>query len=148
MITDPKICKECKETKTEFKRNRHGNPSSLCTDCEKIRQSGYHHKQHASTPERKLAWALRTIKWKSQKNGIPFDIELKDFLPLPETCPALGTPMHYEGDRDSIPTFDRLVPNLGYVKGNVHLISHRANRMKSDATPEEIMNLANWLNQA
>ena len=145
MTTEPKVCKSCTEVKTEFKKNRHGNPSSLCLDCEKSRQSGYHQKQHASTPERKLAWALRTIEWKSRKYGIPFNIKLEDFLPIPDTCPALGIPMNYEGTRDSQPTFDRKIPSLGYVKGNVCLISHRANRMKSDATAEELQHLASWL---
>jgi len=36
------------------------------------------------------------------------------------------------------PTLDRLVPELGYVKGNIRVISYKANAMKSDASIQEI----------
>ena len=35
------------------------------------------------------------------------------------------------------PSLDRIVPELGYVKGNIRVISNRANHLKSDATLEE-----------
>ncbi len=35
-------------------------------------------------------------------------------------------------------TLDRVVPSLGYVKGNVRVISFRANRLKNNATIDEI----------
>lgn len=40
--------------------------------------------------------------------------------------------------RDRKPSLDRVVPSLGYVKGNVRVISFRANRIKSDATADEL----------
>ena len=36
------------------------------------------------------------------------------------------------------PTIDKLIPSLGYTKGNVWVISRRANMIKSDATLEEL----------
>ena len=41
-------------------------------------------------------------------------------------------------ERDRTPSLDRFVPNLGYVKGNIRVISFRANRLKSDATIDEM----------
>ena len=40
---------------------------------------------------------------------------------------------------------DRIVPELGYVEGNVVWLSHRANRIKDDATLEELERIVEWL---
>jgi hypothetical protein len=39
---------------------------------------------------------------------------------------------------------DRLIPELGYVKGNIAVVSTRANTLKRDATPEELMKVARF----
>jgi len=50
------------------------------------------------------------------------------------------------GPRDrTSPSLDRLKPHLGYTKGNVAVISDYANRIKQDATPEEVMAVARWM---
>jgi hypothetical protein len=36
-------------------------------------------------------------------------------------------------------------PAKGWVKGNVIVVSHFAKRIKSDATPEELLRVADWL---
>lgn len=43
------------------------------------------------------------------------------------------------------PSIDRLVPSLGYVRGNVNIISNRANLLKKDATLQEIESLYLWM---
>lgn len=40
---------------------------------------------------------------------------------------------------------DRVIPELGYVKGNVEIISYRANRLKNDATYHELRAISLWL---
>ena len=39
-------------------------------------------------------------------------------------------------------SIDRIDSTKGYEKGNVWVISGRANRIKNDATPEELMRIA------
>lgn len=46
---------------------------------------------------------------------------------------------------DNSPSLDRFKPELGYVKGNIHVISTRANRIKNDATYNEIRKLFYWM---
>ena len=85
-------------------------------------------------------------KYRAKKEGLPFDLKLED-IKVPEFCPVLGIPLISSkgGMTDNSPTLDKLIPSLGYVKDNVRVISNRANRIKSDATYEEIQALANWL---
>lgn len=67
---------------------------------------------------------------------------------VPPCCPVLGIPLvrrKGRGVADHSPTLDRLIPAKGYVRGNVMVISMRANRIKSDATLEELERVAAWL---
>ncbi len=65
---------------------------------------------------------------------------------MPRFCPALGIPLYRAAGSaaqgPNSPTLDRIVPELGYVRGNVRVISSRANQIKSDATPAELLQVA------
>ena len=84
----------------------------------------------------------------AKKRKIPFNLdpEYMKSLDFPHTCPVLGIPIHYESKErnDYSPSLDKFYPELGYVQGNVQIISWRANRIKSDATPEEWIKIAQW----
>ena len=84
---------------------------------------------------------FRQIKRKCRYEGIPFDLTVDD-LKIPSHCPVLGIPLvswHERGCRpDGTPSVDRVIPSLGYVKGNVRVISERANRLKQDASLGEL----------
>lgn len=50
------------------------------------------------------------------------------------------------GGGPSSPSLDRLRPELGYVRGNICVISNLANRIKSNATSaEELEHVAAWM---
>lgn len=63
----------------------------------------------------------------------------EDFI-IPEKCPVLGLSLKRGdyGAKYNSPSIDRIIPGLGYTKGNVRIISYRANWLKNNATPEEI----------
>ena len=47
--------------------------------------------------------------------------------------------------QDDSPSIDKIIPEKGYVKGNVAIISQLVNRVKNNAkTPEEIRLVADW----
>jgi hypothetical protein len=95
--------------------------------------------------ERHYARVLfRSVRSKAQAKGIPFDIDPEDVV-IPPTCPVLGISLTQEftedGHRprqDGTPSIDRIIPSKGYTKGNIAVISMRANRLKSDATLTEL----------
>lgn len=90
--------------------------------------------------------------WTSSKNrakrfGVPFNLKLSDVI-IPEFCPVfVNVKLNRSNKRTAFdsPSLDRVIPELGYVKGNVRVISYRANTMKQDASLEEIKRLAEWL---
>lgn len=76
-----------------------------------------------------------------------FDITVAD-LEIPTVCPVLGIPITIAsglGSKPGAPSLDRIDNTKGYIKGNVRVISSRANRLKADATLDElILIVRNW----
>lgn len=78
---------------------------------------------------------------------MPFTIETSDIV-IPKTCPILGIPLQPRGDnKDFSPSLDKVIPARGYVAGNVAVISNRANRIKSDATLEELKSIVAYVSR-
>lgn len=93
-------------------------------------------------------YIIRSAKRRAALKHIPFDVDYTD-IQIPEYCPLLGIKLNKHvgdgGRYDDSPSLDRIVPELGYVRGNVWVISDRANRIKSDATLDELQLLVNNL---
>jgi|688.fasta_scaffold374013_2 hypothetical protein len=104
-------------------------------------------------PKNRVSHILGQAKQRANKNGMEFSITLDDLLPLPDVCPVLGIKINYEGNKgqrgfvNDSPSIDRLDSSLGYVKGNVKIICWRANRVKSDATVEELRAILNFMEE-
>ena len=81
------------------------------------------------------------VKSRSKCKNIPFDLDIDDIV-IPEVCPVLGIEIKQEVGKGTnpihSPSLDRIKPDLGYTKGNVRVISNRANLLKSNATIEEL----------
>mgnify|MGYP003655486417 CR=1 FL=1 len=105
--------------------------------------------KEANKRYRQKKWEKQRIKGavrRAKVKNLPFNITeeyVKSVTPKDMICPALGIKMNTGGeDLDSRPSLDRLVPEKGYVKGNVIVVSFKVNRIKADATPEELMKVA------
>ena len=87
----------------------------------------------------KIEYTLfHAAKQRAKKRDIEFNITQEDII-IPETCPILGIPIYVSEGKasDNSPTLDRIHPQKGYTKGNVRVISHRANSKKQDNTVED-----------
>jgi hypothetical protein len=85
---------------------------------------------------------LARARHRAKKNNLPFNIELSDII-IPETCPLLGIKLESNTDKTSPnnPSLDKIIPELGYVKGNIWVVSLRANKLKNDASLQELQTL-------
>ena len=63
----------------------------------------------------------------------------------PKVCPVLGMELDWgmNGCNNNSPSLDRN-PNFGYVKGKVEMMSHLANKMKNNATPEQLKQFSEY----
>jgi hypothetical protein len=96
-----------------------------------------HAKKHRKQNLARDLWAK--ARKRAREKGLPFDITPSDVL-IPRVCPLLNIPLRC-GDGVSCrnsPTLDRKKPELGYVKSNVWVISHKANTIKQDAALDEL----------
>src|SRR5689334_22546912 len=89
---------------------------------------------------------LSRSRRRAKLKGVPFSLSFLDIV-IPDRCPILGIKLERgsSGGLDNSPSLDRVVPALGYVPGNVQVISNRANRIKSDSTPEELARILAWV---
>lgn len=101
--------------------------------------------EKTKTPEEHIRIALKNRKY-SCKGKHDFTITIND-LEIPSVCPLLGIPLTFGKGmkiRESAATLDRINSAKGYVKGNVQIISYRANRIKNDASLEELKKIGRW----
>ena len=93
------------------------------------------------------AWRMwHAAKGRAKRKGLSFDIEVADIV-VPEYCPLLGIKLEKgtKGFNPSSPSLDKIVPELGYVKGNIWVVSMKANTIKQDASLEELESLVEAL---
>lgn len=74
------------------------------------------------------------------------------FEAAPDTCPVLGITLDYtskegRGPQDNSPTIDRVRLDGGYTLDNVLVVSALANRIKTNASPEQIRMVADFYMQ-
>ena len=142
-----KLCNKCgiKKPLSEFykAKNTKDGLGCWCKDCKRENS-----RKNKPTPEEYRNRINLTIdrhmvaiaKQRAKKGGIKFNLKPGD-IQVPEKCPLLGIPIKRGRGHccAGSPTLDRINPSRGYIKDNVWVISYRANLIKSNATPEEII---------
>ena len=91
-------------------------------------------------------YLLEAAKKRAKIKNLDIDITEDDF-DIPEFCPILGIKLSPVRSKDRIysPSIDRRDNSKGYIKGNIAIISWKANKMKSDMTLAEVEALYNYL---
>lgn len=123
---------------------RSDNVSGLCRACwpiefreehrQQIREKGKLYRR--AEPARLL---LSNAKQRARRMGLDFDITEQD-ITIPERCPYLGITLRSNdgtAQADS-PSLDRISANRGYVRGNTQVISHLANRAKTNLSAGQL----------
>jgi len=156
--------KQPKPQPCKYGHNSGRDAQRHCIECDRIRERERYHKDPkaimmrratrpcapSQTPEGRRAWAslnpkklmLHTARASAKKRGQKCTITDADII-IPATCPLLNIPLEKSGGvrTDASPSLDRIDSKLGYIPGNVWVISWRANRLKNNATLEELQML-------
>lgn len=107
-------------------------------------------RERRTMPQIALALLVANAKYRAKKRGIEFTITPAD-VEMPSICPVLGIDIEHGNNdqsitaRDCAPSLDRRDNKKGYIPGNVRVISWRANRIKNDATVEELEAILKYL---
>jgi hypothetical protein len=91
-------------------------------------------------------WLYHIGRARARYKNIEWNLEISDIV-VPKRCPVLGMKLKMNSvvPKNNSATIDRINPNIGYIKSNVAVISHLANKIKSNATVEEIKKTYQWL---
>lgn len=131
-----KICNTCSEPKAH---NLFDPNNNICRKCKKQR---YRVKVKATRPERHI-WSV--ARQRATRKGLAFDITVDDIV-VPDRCPYLNIQLTICTDgivKDDTASIDRIDNEKGYVKGNIRIISFRANKMKSNLNAADLIHFAN-----
>lgn len=145
--TNHKKCSLCKEIKpfSEFHKTSQQlfGLSGKCKTCRRIDEKNG---SIARWERSKISQIKKNIvnrsKSRAKKKNIPFNITEDDIV-IPDRCPVFGVEFIY-GDKDLTYSIDRIIPELGYTKDNIVIVSNKANMIKNNASPEEIIAVGNF----
>lgn len=134
------LCKTCNKWQyydefSKHKDSKGGRDTSQCKSCKK-----------SAWDWSKVSFEKRMLnrtKARAKRKGLTFDLELSDII-LPEYCPVFFIDFEY-GHIDWTYSIDRIDNNKGYVKGNIQIVSNKANRLKGDASVEDIEMLLRFM---
>jgi len=138
-----KRCSRCGIVKNidQFFKHKHSSDGlkSGCKQCDKQ----YRQNNPVMRQTQKMVCSARQ---RARNKGLAFDID-HDYIRsiVPSHCPIFGIPLEWSAERSNghvifpnSPSLDRIDPSKGYVKGNVWIISHKANTIKSNASHGEL----------
>ena len=121
-----RVCEECKD--------RFAPASKIV--------SGYRH----------IANTAKAMIHRAKRRNSEFSINSDDILkiwPYDNRCPVFGTGLRmatgWTGCRKRSPSLDRIDSDRGYTPDNIQIISDLANKMKQNATQEELLKFADWI---
>ena len=85
-------------------------------------------------------------KNRAKEKGLEFSILLDDIF-VPPVCPILLIPLKTGTGKlqSSSPSLDRVDNSKGYTKDNIMVISYLANRMKSSASKEQLLQFSIYM---
>lgn len=170
---DKKLCRFCNTERSaaEFYTSKNLARRGICRSCHRARNAAHDHENRDAAHQRHDRWFKKRVKKgrpvvlsteranvrklltgarkRAEKNGLEFDLRPEDVV-IPERCPVFDILLSpgKGSAHDASPTLDRIDPTRGYVRGNVAVISNKANRMKQDNTIETLDRIRAWMASA
>jgi hypothetical protein len=108
--------------------------------------------KYKTSKDKHIDQFLRNAKQRARRGDIPFDLTFEYLMSITtDECPIFKTPFVWQQAKgkgnasNESPSLDKIIPELGYTRGNVAFISKRANKMKDDGTMQEHYAIADWI---
>jgi len=135
-----KMCKSCNMKNIEKKYRHTKIKENKLTSAE---YSKKYREKYKYDDKNRLNKLLQQARVRAKTNNVECNLTVDDLIeifPADRKCPVFGIDLFWGSgfDRNNSPSLDRFDPSLGYTKDNVYIISWKANRIKSNATLEEI----------
>lgn len=107
------------------------------------RSNALYFRMKTESPETILLWRTRA---NSKIRNIECSISVEDIV-IPERCPILDIELGPIGgkNRNNSPSLDRVDNSTGYVRGNVRVISNRANTLKGEMSINDVERLLTYM---
>jgi len=137
-----KKCGKCLKIKKyiSFRKNKNSSfgYSYYCKECDKQRVY--------SRDKRKIL--INAAKKRAKDTNLDFNLDINDII-LSQYFPFLGIELQFNhtNARDNSYSIDRIDPNKGYIKGNIQIISFKANTIKNNASLSDIEKVYLYMKQ-
>lgn len=139
-------CGGCEEYVKKYYKEHRAQEIARATKSQNRDRTKTNQYKRELTRKNPIGYMIQRIRSRAKLNNIPFDLTKEDIV-IPSVCPVLGIPLQVSDGKagpNSI-SLDRINPELGYIRGNIVVISHKANTIKSDATLLELEKVLIWL---
>ena len=132
------ICNKCFQLKTDERKSRK-------------------RKEKEVGDSRHLNDMRDSARFRARKHNVPYELSVHDLRDIiTDHCPILGIKFELNKEGQSwgaskgknnwqnSPSLDRIVPDKGYVKDNIIIVSLMANSIKNQATPSQILSVGKF----
>jgi hypothetical protein len=145
------ICRGCSVNKEAdsfpVRNDRSGRLRPYCYLCVNIISRARYENHKRTNPFKHKA---TRAKARALSLHVPYDLT-PEYLESVWTgiCPVLHTPISLleQKNNEYAAELDRFIPSKGYIQGNVHFLSRRANRLKNNVTTKELQQLIDWMKE-
>ena len=101
----------------------------------------------------RLTRMLSSAKNRAKRQGVDFDLTIDYLLTIAsDNCPVDGFPMEWRVNKEQeagpamrTPSLDKVIPSLGYTKGNVQVICWQYNSWKRNMLVDDMRTLLSYL---
>lgn len=142
-----KHCNKCGETKPVDQFDNRPGRSGKWSHCKECRRTWQRLKYKERKEENPFHHRVLYLQCAANTDKLPFDLD-GPYLGSIWTgkCAISGIPIEINNSRweENHAEMDKIIPELGYTKGNVQWCSRKFNRIKGGASYEDIKTLYEW----
>ena len=141
-----RVCRLCNKEKNIDSFYLRLDTNTHRTECRSCQSGKRTEKARKIGSNEHIRVLLRDARHRAKKRNITFSLTIEDIKKIViKKCPILGMKLKIGMDNwQNSPSLDRIDNDKGYIKENVIMVSHMANSIKNQATPDQIQKVATF----